>query len=107
MGVFLSSQRPGQTPGKLKPMLTIKDLDLKEKRVFLRVDFNVPLDENSNIRDDTRIKAALPTLNYLIEQKAKIVIASHFGRPKGQVVPKLSLKPVSKALSGFISRAFL
>lgn len=85
-------------------MLSLKDLDFKRKRVFLRVDFNVPLDEEGNIRDDTRIKAALPTLNYLLEQNSKIIIASHLGRPKGKYNPKLSLKPVAKRLSELISK---
>jgi len=83
--------------------LGLKDLDFQGKRVFLRVDFNVPLDEESEIRDDTRIKAALPTINYLLEQKAKLTIASHLGRPGGQFEPKLSLKPVSERLSAYIA----
>ena len=70
-------------------MLTPKDLNLKGKIVFLRVDFNVPLDEERKIRDDSRIKAALPTINYLIEQKARVVVASHLGRPKGEYIPEL------------------
>lgn len=85
-------------------MLTVKDLELKGKRVFLRVDFNVPQDEQGNIRDDTRIRAALPTINYLLDQKAKVIIASHLGRPKGKPDPKYSLKPVAKRLSELISR---
>lgn len=85
-------------------MLSVKDLDFRGKRVFLRVDFNVPLDDEGNIRDDTRIKAALPTLNYLLDQEAKVVIASHLGRPKGKFNPKLSLKPVAKRLAELISR---
>jgi phosphoglycerate kinase len=83
-------------------MLTPKDLDLKGKIVFLRVDFNVPLDEEYKIRDDSRIKAALPTINYLLEQKAKVVVASHLGRPKGEYIPKFSLKPVAERLSELI-----
>ena len=85
-------------------MLSLKDLDYQGKRVFLRVDFNVPLDEENNIRDDTRIKAALPTIDYLLEQKAKVIIASHLGRPKGKYNPELSLKPVAKRLSELISQ---
>jgi phosphoglycerate kinase len=84
-------------------MLQLKDLNLREKTVFLRVDFNVPLDEDGKITDDTRIKAALPTLNYLIEQNAKVVCASHLGRPKGQRNPKLSMKPVAHRLSQLIT----
>ena len=83
-------------------MLTPKDIDLKEKTVFLRVDFNVPLDEECKIRDDSRIKAALPTINYLIEQKARVVVASHLGRPKGEYIPEFSLKPVAERLSELI-----
>lgn len=85
-------------------MLSLKDLDLEGKTVFLRVDFNVPLDKSREIRDDTRIKAALPTINYLLEHKARIIVASHLGRPKGQYNPDLSLKPVAKRLSELISR---
>jgi phosphoglycerate kinase len=84
-------------------MLSVKDLDVKGKRVFLRVDFNVPLDEERNIRDDTRIKAALPTLTYLLEQGAAVIAASHLGRPKGQFKPEFSLKPVAARLSELIS----
>ena len=83
-------------------MLTPKDLDLKGKIVFLRVDFNVPLDEECKIRDDSRIKAALPTINYLIEQKARVVVASHLGRPKGEYIPEFSLKPVAERLAELI-----
>lgn len=83
-------------------MLFCKDLDFYGKRVFLRVDFNVPLDEEGKIRDDTRIKAALPTLEFLLKQKAKVIIASHLGRPKGQYNPKLSLKPVIERLDQLI-----
>jgi phosphoglycerate kinase len=82
--------------------LGLRDLDFQGKRVFLRVDFNVPLDEKSEIRDDTRIKAALPTINYLLDQKAKLTIASHLGRPEGQYDPKLSLKPVAKRLADYL-----
>jgi len=85
-------------------MLSLKDLNSKGKRVFLRVDFNVPLDDSGSIRDDTRIKATLPTINFLLEQGAKLIIASHLGRPKGKFVPELSLKPVAKRLSELISR---
>jgi len=83
-------------------MLTPKDLDLRGKMVFVRVDFNVPLDEEGKIRDDTRIRAALPTIIYLLEQKAKVIVASHLGRPKGEYVPELSLKPVAERLTELI-----
>ena len=78
---------------------TVKDIDLKGKKVFVRCDFNVPMDENQNITDNTRIKAALPTIKYLLEQNCKIILASHLGRPKGEVKPEFSLKPVAKELS--------
>jgi len=80
-------------------MLLLSELDLKGKKVFLRVDFNVPLDKTGKISDDSRIRAVLPTLKYLIEQKAKIITASHFGRPKGRFMPGLSLKPIAVRLS--------
>ena len=64
---------------------TVKDIDLKGKKVLVRCDFNVPMDENQNITDNRRIVAALPTIEYLIEQGCKIVLCSHLGRPKGEV----------------------
>jgi len=83
-------------------MRSVDGLDVKGKRVFLRVDFNVPLTEQGEIRDDTRIRASLPTINYLLEHGAKLVIASHLGRPKGKVDPKMSLKPASARLASLI-----
>lgn len=77
---------------------TVRDIDLSGKKVFVREDFNVPLDANGNITDYTRIDAALPTIKYLLEKKCAIVLASHLGRPKGRD-PKSSLIPVQKALS--------
>ena len=78
---------------------TVKDIDLKGKKVFVRCDFNVPMDENQNITDNTRIVASIPTIKYLLEQNCKIILASHLGRPKGEVKPEFSLKPVAKELS--------
>lgn len=78
---------------------TVRDIDLKGKKVFVRCDFNVPMDENQNITDNRRIVAALPTIKYLIEQNCKIILASHLGRPKGEVKPEFSLAPVAKELS--------
>ena len=83
--------------------LSIKDLDLKGKRVFLRVDFNVPIKEG-RVEDDTRIRAALPTIQYAAEQGARVVIASHLGRPKGERVEKYSLRPVAEHLSGLLGK---
>ena len=78
---------------------TVKDIDLKGKKVFVRCDFNVPMDENQNITDNRRIIAALPTIKYLIDQNCKIILASHLGRPKGEVKPEFSLAPVAGELS--------
>lgn len=83
---------------------TVKDIDLKGKKVFVRCDFNVPMDENQNITDNTRIVAALPTIKYLLEQNCKIILASHLGRPKGEVKPEFSLKPVAKELSRLLDK---
>src|SRR3989339_1880947 len=74
--------------------LGIKDIPLKDKKVFIRVDFNVPLDETGQITDDTRIMESLPTIKYALEQGAKVILASHLGRPKGKPDPKLSLRHV-------------
>ncbi len=78
---------------------TIKDIELEGKKVFLRCDFNVPMDENKNITDNRRIIAALPTIKYLLDKNCKIILASHLGRPKGEVKPEFSLAPVAKELS--------
>src|SRR4051812_50113386 len=79
--------------------LSIKDLDLQNKRVFMRVDFNVPLsDDGTEITDDNRIRATLPSIEYALRHKAKLILASHLGRPKGKPNPKYSLKPVAEAL---------
>ena len=88
-------------------MLSVKDLDVRGKNVFLRVDFNVPLDENGNIRDDTRIKAALPTLRHLLDSGAKVVVATHLGRPKGEFKPEFSTAPVAKRMSELIPQVVL
>lgn len=82
---------------------TVKDIDVNGKKVLVRCDFNVPLDENLNITDDTRIIAALPTIKYLMGNGAKVILCSHLGRPKGEVNEKYSLKPVSKRLSELLN----
>ncbi len=85
--------------------LSIRDLDLKGKTVFIRVDFNVPLAQGGKeITSDKRIKASLPTIQYAIEQGAGVILASHLGRPKGQVNPEMSLKPVAERLSPLLGR---
>src|ERR1700719_3386666 len=88
------------------PKLTLRDIDVRGKRVLLRVDFNVAVKEDGDrveITDDTRIREALPTINYLREQKAKTILMSHFGRPKGEPVQKYSLRPVGDHLHTLIN----
>ena len=78
---------------------TVKDIDLKGKKVLMRADFNVPLNEDGVITDDTRIQAALPTIKYILDQGASLILMSHLGRPKNEPDPKFSLLPVAKRLS--------
>jgi len=84
--------------------MTIEDLPIKGKRVFIRVDFNVPLDNNMVITDDRRIRSAMPTINYAIDEGAKVILASHLGRPKGKVDPRYSLAPVAKRLAARLNK---
>ncbi len=84
--------------------VTIYDVDFKGKKALVRVDFNVPQDDDGNITDDTRIKAALPTINYLLANGAKVVLMSHLGRPKGKFDMKYTLKPVAERLSQYIGK---
>ena len=83
---------------------TVKDIDLKGKKVLVRCDFNVPMDENRNITDNTRIVAALPTIKYLLENNCAVILCSHLGRPKGEFKPEYSLKPVAKELSKLLDK---
>ena len=83
---------------------TIRDIDVSGKRVFVRVDYNVPMNAELKIVDDTRIASTLPTINYLIEHNAKVILCSHLGRPNGQVDPKLSLRPVLARLSKLLDK---
>ena len=78
-------------------------LNIEGKRVLLRVDFNVPTD-NGSITEASRIKKVLPTIKYLIDKKAKIIIIAHLGRPKGKIVPELTLKPIAKKLSNYLNQ---
>ncbi|MEW5909454.1 MAG: phosphoglycerate kinase [Thermodesulfobacteriota bacterium] len=79
-------------------MKTITEIDVAGKRVLVRVDFNVPLDDRQQVRDDMRIRTALPTLKYILEHQGRLIVASHLGRPKGKIVPALSLRPAAKRL---------
>jgi len=85
-------------------MKTIRDLDITGKRVLIRVDFNVPMNAQGEITDDLRIRTVLPTINYALEQEAKVILAAHMGRPKGQRVEKYSLAPVAKYLSALLDK---
>ncbi len=85
-------------------MKNIRDLDIREKKLLIRVDFNVPLDEQGNITDDTRIRGVLPTLNHGLDERAKLIICSHMGRPEGRRQEKFSLAPVAKRLSRLLDK---
>lgn len=85
-------------------MKFIDEMDIKEKKVLFRFDFNVPFDSSRNIADDTRIRAVLPSINYALDENARVIIMSHLGRPKGKVVPEKSLAPVAKRLSRLLGK---
>src|SRR4051812_33809086 len=94
----------------MKPKLSVRDLDVAGKRVLVRVDFNVPLEERDGkfqVVDDTRIRESLPTINYLREHKAKTILMSHLGRPKGKPVEKYSLRPVAEYLHTLLNQPVL
>ena len=82
--------------------LSIRDLDLEGKRVFIRVDFNVPLNKDGGIQNDTRIRLSLPTIQYALSRGAKVILASHLGRPGGKTNLRMSLRPVSIAIKSAI-----
>lgn len=84
--------------------LSLKDLNVKNKKVLMRVDFNVPMDKNGNITDDTRIKASLPSIQYVLNNGGSLILMSHLGRPKDKRVPELSLAPCAKRLSDLIGK---
>ena len=88
-------------------LLNIKNLDLAGKKVFIRCDFNVPMDEFGNISDDRRIRSALATINYCLDQDCAIILASHLGRPKGEVIQKYSLSPVARRLHHLLKREII
>ena len=89
------------------PKKSVQDIDVRGKRVFVRVDFNVPFDEQHNVTDDTRIRAVLPTIKYLTEQRAKVILASHLGRPKGKVAEEFRLDPVARHLGKLLGKEVL
>ena len=86
------------------PKLSVRDLEPKSKRIFMRVDFNVPLNDAGEITDDTRIQASLPTIKYIVERSGRLILASHLGRPKGKVNPKMSLKPAATRLAQLLGK---
>src|SRR6201993_4470653 len=96
--------RKASRPEPIMQKLSIRDLPIKDKRVFVRVDFNVPLSEEGRVTDDTRIRETLPTLEYALRNRAKLILASHLGRPKGKPNPKMSLKPVAERLRMMLDR---
>jgi len=93
--------------GKVFKMKYIDQIDMKGKRVFLRVDFNVPMDKEGNVTSDKRVRASIPTITYALEKGAKLIVASHLGRPKGKRVAEMSLKPVVKVLSDLLKKDVL
>ena len=101
-----SSKRPGvHSPrGDKTGMKNIKDLNIKDKKVLIRVDFNVPMDDQGNITDDIRIREVLPTINHALDERARIIICSHMGRPKGRRMEKFSMAPAARRLSRLLDK---
>lgn len=87
--------------------MTIDDVDIREKRVLMRVDFNVPLTEDGSIRDDLRIRESLPSIRKIVDSQARLILMSHLGRPKGKIVPEMSLKPAAQRLAELLGAAVL
>lgn len=85
----------------------IDEINIKDKRVLIRADFNIPLDDSGNITDDTRIRSVLPTINYALDEHSRVILASHLGRPRGKRVPDLSLAPVAKRLARLLQKDVL
>jgi phosphoglycerate kinase len=98
------SKQTATKPGVRFNKKTVKDIDVNNKRVLVRVDYNVPTDKDGNISDDSRIRASLPTLKYLLDHGAKIILCSHFGRPKGKVVESMRLAPIGNRLSELLGK---
>lgn len=107
MGLLYASSRYGTSHlkiGTILELLSVKKLDLQEKKVFIRCDFNVPMDEFGNISDDRRIRSAIATINYCLDLDCSVILASHLGRPKGEVDEKYSLAPVARRLQQLLKR---
>ena len=109
MGLFLPHHRFDKLPGspraiKVMNKKTIRDIDIRGKRLLMRVDFNVPLNKDLKITDDTRIRAALPTIRYALDEGSKIILMSHLGRPDGKVVDEMRLTPVTLRLSELLNK---